>query len=67
MEHRASMKSFVSLQFLNPKTSSMTPWTGGQPIARPLPTQIQKKADIYAIRGIQTHNPSIQEGRQFMP
>jgi hypothetical protein len=35
------VKPFVSLQFLNPKTVGRTPWTGDQPIARPLPTQTQ--------------------------
>jgi hypothetical protein len=48
-EHRASVKRFVSLQFLNPKTVGRTPWTGDQPIARPLPTQENKhriNADI---------------------
>jgi hypothetical protein len=37
--HRASVTRFVSLQFLNPKTVGRTPWTGDQPVARPLPTQ----------------------------
>jgi hypothetical protein len=39
LEHRAPMKCFVSLQFLNPKTIDRTLWTGDQPIARPLPSQ----------------------------
>jgi hypothetical protein len=39
LEHRASVKRFFPLQFLNPKTAGRTPWTGDQPIARPLPTQ----------------------------
>jgi hypothetical protein len=39
LEHRASVKRFVSLQFLNPKTVGRTPWTGDEPVARPLPTQ----------------------------
>jgi hypothetical protein len=37
LEHRASVKRFVSLQFLNPKTVGRTPWTSDQPVARPLP------------------------------
>jgi hypothetical protein len=28
LEHRASVKHFASLQFLNPKTVGRTPWTG---------------------------------------
>jgi hypothetical protein len=37
--HRASVKRFVSLQFLNPKPVSRTSWTGNQSVARLLPTQ----------------------------
>jgi hypothetical protein len=37
LEHRASVKSFVSLQFLNLRHFGRTPWTGNQPVARPLP------------------------------
>jgi hypothetical protein len=37
LEHRESVKHFVSLQFLNLKT----PWKGDQPVARPLPTQTE--------------------------
>jgi hypothetical protein len=43
LEHRASVKRSVSLQFLNPKTVDRTPWTRDQPVARPLPTQTQNK------------------------
>jgi hypothetical protein len=43
LEYRASVKRFVSLQFLNPKTVGRTPWTGDQPVARPLPIKIQNK------------------------
>jgi hypothetical protein len=32
------VKRFVSLQVLNYNTVSRTPWTGDQPVARPLPT-----------------------------
>jgi hypothetical protein len=39
LEHRASVKRFLSYQFLNSKTVGRTPWTGDQPVARPLPTQ----------------------------
>jgi hypothetical protein len=38
LELRASVKPFVSLQFLNPKTIGRTPWTGDQHVARTLPT-----------------------------
>jgi hypothetical protein len=43
LEHRASVKRFVSLQFLNPRTVGRTPWTGDQPVARPVPTLTQNK------------------------
>jgi hypothetical protein len=32
----ASVKRFVSLQFLNRNTVGRIPWTGDQPVARPL-------------------------------
>jgi hypothetical protein len=35
LEHRASVKRSVSLQFLNPKTVGMTPYTGDQSEANP--------------------------------
>jgi hypothetical protein len=41
LEHRASVKCFVSLQFLNPKTVGRTPWMGDQPVIRHLPIQTQ--------------------------
>jgi hypothetical protein len=43
LDLRASVKRFVSLQFLNPKIVGRTPWMGDQPVARPLPTQTQNK------------------------
>jgi hypothetical protein len=36
-KHRTSVKQFVPLQFLNPKTVGKIPWTGDQPVTRPLP------------------------------
>jgi hypothetical protein len=39
LEHRTSVKHFTPLQFLNPKRVGKTPWTGDQPVARPLPIQ----------------------------
>jgi hypothetical protein len=43
LEHRSSVKRFVSLQFLNPKRAGVTLWTWDQPVARPLPVQTQNK------------------------
>jgi hypothetical protein len=40
---RASVKRFVSLQFLNPKTFGTTPWMGDHHVVRPLPIQTQNK------------------------
>jgi hypothetical protein len=64
-EHRASIKLFVSLQFLNPKTIGRTRWTRNHPVARPLPTQDntnseQRQTDIHALSRIRTHNPSVR-------
>jgi hypothetical protein len=67
-EHKTSVQRFVSLQFVNPKTAGRTPWTGDQPVARPLPTQTQKIADIQALTGIRTQrSEGWSERRQFMP
>jgi hypothetical protein len=43
LEHRVSVKRYVSLQFLNHSTVGRTPWTRDQPVARPLSTQTQNK------------------------
>jgi hypothetical protein len=55
LEHRTSVKRFVSLQFLNPRAIGRVPRTGAgrgdQPVARPLPTQTQYTQ-------IRTHDPS---------
>jgi hypothetical protein len=39
LEHRVSVKRFVSIQFLNLKTVDRPSWTRDQPVARPLLTQ----------------------------
>jgi hypothetical protein len=62
LEHRASFKLSISLQFLNPKTVGRIPWTGDQPIAKPLPTQTQ--TNIHALSGIRTHDPRVREGEE---
>jgi hypothetical protein len=54
------VKRFVSLQFLNPKTFGRTPWTGDQPIPRPLP--IQTQTNIHALSVIRTLDPSFRAG-----
>jgi hypothetical protein len=53
-----------SFGFLILYTVRRTPWTGDQPIARPIPTQIQNKRtqDIHASSGIRTHDPSVRAG-----
>jgi hypothetical protein len=60
-----SMKLSVSLQFTRSWTFGRTPWTGDQPVARPLPTrrtaQTQKNAhtlilNIHALSGSETHD-----------
>jgi hypothetical protein len=43
LEHRTSVKRFVSLQFLNSKTIGRTPQMEDQPVARPLPIQTRNK------------------------
>jgi hypothetical protein len=41
LEHKASVKRFVSLQFHNPKTVGRTPWMRDQPVSMPLSIQTQ--------------------------
>jgi hypothetical protein len=63
LQHRASVKRFVSFQFLNLRESVGLHWTVDQPVARSLPsanTEL-KQTDIYALSGIRTHDPSVPE------
>jgi hypothetical protein len=53
--------------FLILHTVGRTPWTGNQPVARPLlahrTTQTQDKStDIHASSRIRTHDPSVRTG-----
>jgi hypothetical protein len=44
-------------------TDGRTPWTGDQPVARPLPAHtINSYTDIHASSGIRTHDPSVRAG-----
>jgi hypothetical protein len=55
------VKRFVLLQSLNRDTIGRTPWTGDQPVTRPLPTQTQyKHTDIHTLCRIRTHDPSVR-------
>jgi hypothetical protein len=60
LEHSASLKRFVSLQFLNPKTFGRTPWAEHQPVARPLPIQTQNKHK-YPCLEWDSNPPSVRE------
>jgi hypothetical protein len=66
LQHRASVKCFVSLQSLNHKTVGRTPWTGISPLQdRYLhrTTQIQnerRQIDIHALSVIRTHDHSVR-------
>jgi hypothetical protein len=58
LEHRASVKRFVSLQFLNPKTGLL-----GRGISPSQGRYLHKdriNADIYALSLIGTHDPSVR-------
>jgi hypothetical protein len=50
---------FFSFLFLY--TVSRTPWTGDQPVARPLPTHRinAHNTNIHALSGIRTHDPNV--------
>jgi hypothetical protein len=67
LEHRASMKRFVSVQFLNPKTVGRSPWTGISPSqGRYLHKQNKR---IYACLEWDSSPRSqcLSERRRFMP
>jgi hypothetical protein len=55
-------------QFLNLHTVGMTPWTGDQPVSRPLPAyrtahiEYTHKIDIHASNGIRIHDPFVRAG-----
>jgi hypothetical protein len=67
LEHRASVKRFVLLQFLNPKTIGTAFWTGDQPsVEWPLP--IKTQTNTHALSGIRTPDPRLGSGKDiFMP
>jgi hypothetical protein len=70
LKHRASVKRFVSLQFL--KTVGRIPWMGDKPVARPLPTQDDTdtiNADRYSCLEWDSNprSPCPSGRRQFMP
>jgi hypothetical protein len=53
--------ALAAFPFLNPIHSWSTPWTGDQPVARPLPTRrTTHNTGIHALIGIRTHDPSVR-------
>jgi hypothetical protein len=58
---------FSSLAFY---TDGRTPWTGDQPVARPIPannntnTINAQNTDIHVLSGIRTHDPSVRAGEE---
>jgi hypothetical protein len=54
------VKSFVSLQFLNPMTVGRTPWTGDQPIVSPLPGRAVAQ---WLAAGFQQRRPGFAYGQ----
>jgi hypothetical protein len=62
LELRLSVKSFVSLQFLNPKAVGGKLWTGDQLVARRYlhKHRINAWIPIHAFSGIRTHDPSVR-------
>jgi hypothetical protein len=43
------------------RTVGRTPWTGNQPVIRPL-----HNTDIHALSGIRTHDPSVRAGEDIL-
>jgi hypothetical protein len=61
LEHRASVKRFVSLPFLNLRHSVGLPGRVISPSQGRYLTQTQnKQTDIHALSGIRTHDPSVR-------
>jgi hypothetical protein len=61
LEHRASVKRFVSLQFLNLRQSVGLLGRGISPSQSRYLTQTEyTKTDIHALSGIQTYDPSVR-------
>jgi hypothetical protein len=61
------VKRFVSLKFLYPKAAGRTPWTGDQPVARPLPTQTQNKRTQTSMPqvGFEPTTPAFERAKSF--
>jgi hypothetical protein len=67
LEHGASVKCFISLQFLS-QTDGRTPWMRDQPVARLLRTQDNTNrinTNVHALSGIRTHDPSVWVGEDI--
>jgi hypothetical protein len=63
LEHRTSVKRFVSLQFLKSYTGGRTPWTGDEPVVRPLTTQDNTNRANAEIVGFEPTIPVFQRAR----
>jgi hypothetical protein len=62
LDNRASVKRFVSLQFLNSKKVGVTPWRGGSARRKAATYTNTKQAHTYinALSEIRTHDPSVR-------
>jgi hypothetical protein len=65
LENRASVKRFVSLEFLNPKTAGRTPWMWDQPVVRPLPTQNKRRRTSMPWVGFEPTIPVFERAKTF--
>jgi hypothetical protein len=59
-----ALQSFVApwplFQFLNSVHRRRTPWTGDQPVSRPLQYKHRINADIHCLSWIRSHDPSVR-------
>jgi hypothetical protein len=62
LEHRASVKRFVSLQFLNPQSVGLLGW-GISPSQDRYLYEHRVNTNIHALSGIRTHDPSFRAGK----
>jgi hypothetical protein len=61
LEHKASVKRFVSLQFLNPKAVVGLQGLGISPSQGHYLRMQNNTANKYVLSGIRTHDPSVRE------
>jgi hypothetical protein len=63
LEHRRSVKCFISLQFLNPNTVGRTPWMGDEPVTKPRPIQNKHRQTFMSWLGFEATIPACERAK----